>query len=72
MAVLILLSNASRRVELRANSNVNMTASTTDVKGLTAAPCTFTANWYRAGFHVSGAWDNSPAVTPNRHRRRSC
>ncbi|HJI54172.1 MAG TPA: hypothetical protein OIL96_00145 [Bifidobacteriaceae bacterium] len=40
-----------------------MTASTTDVKGLTATPCTFTANWYRAGFHVSGTWDNSPAVT---------
>ena len=37
--------SASMRVELRASSNVNMTASTTDVRGLTATPCTFTANW---------------------------
>ncbi len=37
--------SASIRVELRASSNVNMTASTTDVKGLTATSCTLTANW---------------------------
>ena len=35
----------SMRVELRANSKVNTTARTTEVNGLTATSCTFTANW---------------------------
>ena len=35
----------SMRVELRASSKVNTTAKTTEVNGLTATSCTFTANW---------------------------
>lgn len=35
----------SMRVELRANSKVNTTARNTEVNGLTATSCTFTANW---------------------------